>query len=373
MDIVVTLLLVAVALPVAGAVYERLSAMRAQRHFATPPGEWVEVVDTRLHFKRMGPDTPLANTPTIILEANIGGSWLDWSQVQPEVAQFAPVVAYDRAGYGWSDTGKNPPTRQQIAQNLHEMLQQAGIEPPYILVGHSMAGLHVRTFMQQYPQEVAGLILVDSVHPALLKARDNHAELNRVQRIKTFRAIGLLRLLLGRALSSRLDYLTPQVKTLYIATTVKDVENIAREGEALFFNDDLDLPDDIGDRPLIVVSRNPLLETETGRRRHEHQQDLMTLSSECVHIVTEQGNHYVHLAEADIVVEAIQYMVEAVRTGQSLYDVVPDDDSHDDGDEIVADESPNQAHDDIDDDATTSDETLQDDHDTKQAGVDDGR
>src|SRR5438046_1316443 len=103
---------------------------------------------------------------TVILESGISASSLSWANVQAEVAKFARVVSYDRAGFGWSDRRKQPRVPLQLAQELHLMLAGAGLTPPYLLVGHSFGGMITRAYAAQFPQEVCGMVLVDALHPA---------------------------------------------------------------------------------------------------------------------------------------------------------------------------------------------------------------
>jgi len=84
--------------------------------------------------------------------------------VQPEVAKFSRVCSYDRAGYGWSDSGPEPRSSLQIAHELKQLLQAAGEKGPYVLVGHSMGGYDIRVYTGQYPNDVAGMVLVDASH-----------------------------------------------------------------------------------------------------------------------------------------------------------------------------------------------------------------
>ncbi len=105
-------------------------------------------------------------TPAVILEGGFGTGIASWSTVQREIAKFAQVVSYDRAGLGQSDPGPKPRDAKQIATELHLALQKAGIKPPYVLVGHSLGGPLVRVFASMYPTEVAGLVLVDPAQEA---------------------------------------------------------------------------------------------------------------------------------------------------------------------------------------------------------------
>ena len=82
--------------------------------------------------------------------------------IAPAVARDSRVCIYDRAGRGWSDPAASPPDGAQIAKDLHKLLDRAHVPGPYVLAGHSFGGLYVRTYAAKYPEEVAGLVLVDS-------------------------------------------------------------------------------------------------------------------------------------------------------------------------------------------------------------------
>lgn len=125
-----------------------------------PPGRLVDVGGWRLHLNCSGEARP--GRPTVILEAGLGDFSVDWSLVQPGVAEFARVCSYDRAGAGWSDMGPHPRTLRQIAHELHTLLERAGEHPPFVLVGHSYGAWLVRSFQATYPSEVAALLLVES-------------------------------------------------------------------------------------------------------------------------------------------------------------------------------------------------------------------
>ena len=102
-----------------------------------------------------------ATGPAVILEGGLGEGIAGWSSVQAEIAKFAPVVSYDRAGLGQSEPGPKPRSAKQIALELHAALEKAGIKPPYVLVGHSLGGPFIRVFAGMYPSEVAGMVLID--------------------------------------------------------------------------------------------------------------------------------------------------------------------------------------------------------------------
>src|SRR5262245_52057806 len=126
---------------------------------SAPPGKWIGIGGYRLHLNCSG-----NKGPTVVLIAGAGDFSFDWGLVQPGIAQFARVCSYDRAGFAWSDPGPTPRTMKQEAFELHLLLAAAGIKGPYLLVGHSLGGLIARVYFDQYPQEVAGIVLVDSTH-----------------------------------------------------------------------------------------------------------------------------------------------------------------------------------------------------------------
>jgi pimeloyl-ACP methyl ester carboxylesterase len=127
-------------------------------------------------------------SPAVVFEGGFGAGIASWSTVQKEVAAFARTVSYDRAGVGQSELGPKPRSAKQIATELHTALENAGVKPPYVLVGHSFGGIYARVFAERYPKEVAGMVLLDPSqesfndwlkknHPARLK--DAQAEISR--------------------------------------------------------------------------------------------------------------------------------------------------------------------------------------------------
>ncbi|MGB7727248.1 MAG: alpha/beta hydrolase [Candidatus Acidiferrum sp.] len=141
----------------AGAVYQTLGTRTDRKRFP-PPGRLVDLGSHRLHLFESGD-----GGPTILLEAGLMSTVLSWSDLQRELSGSFRVVSYDRAGLGWSDLGPMPRTADRIVNELHTLLQRAAIRPPYVLVGHSFGGLTVPLFAAQYPEEVAGAVLVDPV------------------------------------------------------------------------------------------------------------------------------------------------------------------------------------------------------------------
>lgn len=120
------------------------------------PGAMVGIDGRQTHIQCSG-----TGSPTVILEAGIGSSSLQWSLAQGEIATFTRVCSYDRAGTGWSAPGRGPRDALRISDELMALLAAADEPPPYILVGHSLGGTLARVFASRHPQDVAGLVLVD--------------------------------------------------------------------------------------------------------------------------------------------------------------------------------------------------------------------
>ncbi len=143
----------------AGAVYANIGARRdVRRHPA--PGRIVQANGRLIHIREMG-----EGTPTVVLEAGISATSLSWLLVQPAVARFARVIAYDRAGLGWSGAARIARTPSALARELRGVLEAANAAPPFIIAGHSFGGLIAQAFAALYPDETAGLVLVDPVDP----------------------------------------------------------------------------------------------------------------------------------------------------------------------------------------------------------------
>lgn len=118
----------------------------------------VDVGGHKLHFQVAG-----SGTPTVVFDSGLGDGLSSWRSVFPAVAAFTRTVVYDRAGYGRSDPGPEPRSAVQVATELHALLHRAEIAPPYVLVGHSLGGAHVRAFAHLFKDEVGGLVFVDPI------------------------------------------------------------------------------------------------------------------------------------------------------------------------------------------------------------------
>jgi pimeloyl-ACP methyl ester carboxylesterase len=147
--------LVAVLIAI-GFLYQWLGAHYDRLRYARK-GRWVDIGDgRRLYLMEKG-----SGGPTVLFESGIAATNLNWFYIQEQVSRLATTASYDRSGLGWSSPCRTARTPGNIATELHELLNGAGIKPPYILVGHSFGGLVMRRFALSYPEEVTSIILVD--------------------------------------------------------------------------------------------------------------------------------------------------------------------------------------------------------------------
>lgn len=236
--------------------------------------------------------------PTVILEAGLGADHQSWAAVQPAVAQVARVCSYDRAGLGQSDPAPTPRTSQDVVQDLHQLLQQAGETGPYILVGHSFGGLHIRLFAHDYPAGVIGVVLVDAVHEAwwqraaaLLPPPDADDN-SRLQNFRQFMTV---------------EYADP-------AKTAEGIDIPATVAQ-------LQQAGTLGDTPLLVLVAGiptvlapglpPALESQLNHLLQQTLPDeLLALSSLSIRLPVEDSGHNIPQEQPDAVVVAIRTMID---------------------------------------------------------------
>jgi len=273
------------------------------------------------------------------------------------VARFARVCSYDRAGYAWSDPGPTPRTMRQIAFELHTGLLKAGVKAPYILVGHSLGGAIVRTYVSQYPKEVVGMVLVDSVHEeGLIGITDRTTKKDKIVRWRELsrgRQIPPVQTTMPNPESSSnpqqartsststtkveapFDKLPARSQQMRLWATSQPYYTPARVSELFdFLPEELDSlyseraksNNPLGAMPLIVltstVSEYGSADEQTKVRLSEDhkrlQVDLLTLSSNSKQIVAEKSGHHIQLDEPGLVADAVQQVVNLSRTGKKL-------------------------------------------------------
>jgi len=227
--------------------------------------------------------------------------------VQPEVAKATRVCSYDRAGTGWSGSNSKPRDAQHIAAELHALLQSAGIPGPYVLVGWSFGGLYVREYAGQYPNEVGGMVLLDSSHPdQWTSTAEGQAQFDANSKIYSVAPIlarlGVMRIMGFFQPASGLPTPYREALTASFAST-KDWDTESAEFLAsLVSGSQVDEYESFGNIPLFIVSA-----TQHGTSAKQEQLwqdwqiDLESLSTNSTHQVLDGVDHAAFWRNPDVV------------------------------------------------------------------------
>jgi pimeloyl-ACP methyl ester carboxylesterase len=321
-----------------GVVYQALGTRRDARAYP-PPGRLVDLGSHRLHLLELG-----RGSPTILLEAGLMSTVLSWNELQRELAGSFRVVSYDRAGLGWSELGPMPRTADRIVDELHTLLERAAIPPPYVLVGHSFGGLTMPLFAARFPDEVAGMVLVDPVAPAEWNPPSEHdLKLTRIgakvcRRAASLARIGMIRIvafLLTTGVKQLAGYLvrlisrgTPAesgsvsspwfsalpekeramasvfwVQPKFALTIASQLENlpISAGSAGQFAN--------FSEKPVVILSAR----TAPEHRRLEHASMAGRLS-QGEHVLAGKSNHWIMQEDPGLVIRAIERVVKYSET-----------------------------------------------------------
>jgi pimeloyl-ACP methyl ester carboxylesterase len=265
----------------------------------TAPGRMIDVGGHQLYIECTG-----SGGPAVILQAGLGASSSSWAGIAPAVAATTTVCTYDRAGHGLSDEAAAPQDGIALATDLHTLLERAGVPGPYVLVGHSSGGPYVRVFAARYPDEVAGMVLLDAQPADAFTALPAYPGF-----YSTFRTVATLSPSLARiGVLGPLLGLSADESTAAAARGARDefiaLPTVLRQSAALT---------SIGDRPLIVVTA--VAEADPGWVAA--QENLPRLSTASVHRVLAAATHnsLISGVDAGASIEAILDVLASVRTG----------------------------------------------------------
>jgi len=282
-----------------------------QLHKNKPKGQLVRIGQRSLHAVVTGENKH--DQPTVILESGMGGCSLDWSLVQPEISKHTKVISYDRSSFGWSTGTMDRPTCQNYVHELRLLLNEMNLKPPYILVGHSYGGMMMRLFAAQHPEEVKGLILVDSTHESryLDHSMSQHRNAEREKNLRLFRLgyllspIGLPRLLKRHIGANRLpSHIQSKVTALgrsNKAFRAVYLELICTEESAVQLKNAPPLKEDM---PVIVLSAGK--QSEDWKKS---QEELLNLTKQTKRIMVEDSWHSIQIYQPQVVVEAIKNLL----------------------------------------------------------------
>ena len=277
-----------------------------------PPGKLIEVNGRNMHINCVG-----NKSPTIILDSGTGGFSLEWENIQHSLSQYVRVCAYDRAGYGWSDMGPLPRTTKRITQELHTLLQNAGIHGPYIIVGHSFGGFTAQYFARYFGDEIAGLVLVDSSHEEqVYRLPENGKDVVR-RSLHQDRSNMVTKAVLHEHFPEGEVIVAQQLMARWSAmlTWREEMANYAlssRELRDIHYGPKLEIP-------IVVLTRGKRVwpDTPYGDAMEagwtELQDELNYLSDHSTHVIAENSGHSIHLDEPELVVDAIHDVLNYVE------------------------------------------------------------
>jgi len=323
-------LAIVIVLSLLGVTYQTVATQNDIKKYPMP-GQLIDVGGYRLHLYCTGKATD--GNPTVILEQGLGGTTPAWGLIQPEVAKVTRVCAYDRAGMGWSDPALKGTQRdgQQIVKDLHTLLQKANISGPYVMVGWSFGGLYTRIFAHQYPEEVAGMVLLDSSHPdqwSTTAGQEMYKSNLRFYSISsTMARFGLIRLRVkSQATTGLPDLQQKELLAFYSATQDWDAQ--AAEFKSLpQTNRQVNASGSFGDIPLIVLSAiDHGMSKELEQNWQDWQNQLAQLSTNSYHQILDRAHHESLWADPQFASEsvaAILKVVNAVETGKLLPSLAP--------------------------------------------------
>jgi pimeloyl-ACP methyl ester carboxylesterase len=284
-----------------------------------PSGRMVSLETHRIHLYCVG-----AGSPTVVFESDLDqyGS-LSWNSVQGEIGKFTRACSYDRAGILWSEPGPRPRDGEMIAGELGAVLDAAGEDGPYLLVGHAFGGAYVRIFAGQNPDDVCGMVLVESSHPEMLTRFEEYGVVSEIPD-KNIRPLILFLSHLGMPgrYKGNVYNLPPEV--------YDPVQAFLPESSMAWFDEEAEAPNTLaqagqveylGDLPLIVIATSRPPSIDQGQILDdlwlELQQELLLLS-ENSEIRIYEGGHYPQLQSPELVIEAIRDAVGRCAGAVSL-------------------------------------------------------
>jgi pimeloyl-ACP methyl ester carboxylesterase len=303
-----------VALALAGVSFEALFASGDATRYP-PPGRLVDVGGYRLHIQCVG-----TGSPTVVLDAGLGGTSLDWNLVQTELGLTTRTCAYDRAGMGWSDAGPQPRTPNQIASELHTLLTNAGIAGPYVLVGQSLGGKNVRLFALQHPDQVVGMVLVDArseyvdIHTSSTDAQAfQKAIASQALLYGVARQLGLVRLIgASQSGAPAMSSETRMAMSLFATgqpgrdtTTAEALERATDDAE-------LQAAPSLGERSLIVLAAGQMMEMDPFWPEAQRQQAALSTNGRL--ITVPNSGHSIHWEQPAVVIDAVRQVVAEARS-----------------------------------------------------------
>jgi pimeloyl-ACP methyl ester carboxylesterase len=279
------------------------------------PGQSYDVGGYELHLNCTG-----SGSPTVVLQSGLGEFSSSWARIAPAIAGTTRVCAYDRAGQGWSDDAPQIQDGLQAAADLDILLDRAGEDGPFVLAGHSTGGSYAMTYTTRYPEQVAGMVLLDASDPYRATATDSAADPRaptELAVLPSLARLGIAQLLPRSFWSSLPEPAAGQIQAF--ASSPRGFQNMAAESAAMptLFGQAQALTT-LGDTPLMIVTASESVQAIDGWSAAQDR--MAALSTNSGHRVAD-STHVALLDEqrgAEVSAQAIDDVVQAIRTGSPL-------------------------------------------------------
>ncbi|MDF5715402.1 MAG: alpha/beta hydrolase [Rhizonema sp. NSF051] len=315
-----------VILLVVTTLYQAIASLLEDRQ--PPPGELIDVGGYRLHLYVAG-----EARPTIVLDHSLGG--VEGYFLIEELAKLARVCIYDRAGYGWSDRSPHPRTSHQIVKELDTLLTQAGIEPPYILIGNSFGSYNVRMYAHFFPQKVAGIVLTDALHETgMLKMSV------QLQTLKLFFISGFVMSIIGSMLGiirllrvcGVFELLKPELRHFSKDSLNQVKRSFCRSKHWLAMSREMmnldksarqvSIAKHFGTMPIVSIKASSFFKPSfwtifiplkgANQLREKMHVELCNLSTDCLQVEASKSGHFVWVDQPDFIVDAVRIVLSKI-------------------------------------------------------------
>jgi pimeloyl-ACP methyl ester carboxylesterase len=263
-------------------------------------------------------------TVTVVLDSDINTPMQQWNKLRDSLSNEVKVFTYERAGYGWSEASSNGGDMDQAVKDLRNALKKTAASP-FILVGHGYGGLVMSRFAKEYPEEVIGVVLIDSINEKQIGSEaflnKVNSDIKKVKLMKYGSYIGVTRLLdklnLLKSDESLLNNIPEESKELFRAMRVTTKQNDAVYNELTMlktYKDNVQVPGLLGDKSLIVVtSTKDLSSEEIKNAKINYGKDLLQMSTKGEQVVVEDSGTYVQLEKTEIITNAVKTILKRYK------------------------------------------------------------
>lgn len=310
------------AVLVMGTLYEH----GAQLYFngkRPPQNEFCEIGGVRTHFVKKG-----EGGPTVVFQSGLGGDYKIWEQIQDSVSKHTTTISYDRAGLMWSEDGKQTKTLGSITSELEQLLEKTNCPKPYIVVGHSLAGITLRPFVHDHQQDILAVIFADVSHPLQIKNSSEELKKYLVVPSKWLVSV-LMETGIARLYFSYKPFMTDLPLKHWMNKHVRDYfyksyQTFLQEAvddDPMF--EQAEVITSFGNIPLTVITggypngadflAEKSLATEYLTLHRQQQKDLLRLSSHSKQVIAHHSGHYVPLQDPEVVIDAVLEYVPAQK------------------------------------------------------------